>query len=89
MSPDVHINIGGSWSLTTESGSIIDKSMEHAERKSYQIHTLLGLKLLSYSVTSETTLDLKFEKGFCLCIIDDSNFYESLNIDYGNTHITV
>ena len=89
MDSDVHIRIGGSWSLVTKQGSIIDESIEHSERKSYQIHVLLGLKLLSYSVTSETTLDLRFENGFSLSIIDDSDMYESLNIDYGDTHIAV
>ena len=59
------------------------------DRKSYQIHVLLGLKLLSYSVASPTTLDMRFEGGFCLSIIDDSDMYESLKIDYGGTHIVV
>jgi hypothetical protein len=89
MDSDVHIGIGGSWRLATDSGSVIDESMEHADRKSYQIHVLLGLKLLSYTVASATTLDLRFESGFCLSIIDDSDMYESLNIDYGGTHIVV
>lgn len=89
MDSAVNISIGGSWSLATSSGSVIDESMEHAERKSYQIHVLLGLKLLGYSVASETTLNLKFERGFCLSIIDDSDMYESLNINYGDTHVVV
>jgi hypothetical protein len=89
MDLDVHIRIGGSWRLAMDSGSVIDESMEHADRKSYQIHVLLGLKLLSYLVTSATTLDLRFEGGFCLSIIDDLDMYDTLNIDYGDTHIVV
>jgi hypothetical protein len=89
MDSDVHIGIGGSWRLTTGSGSLIDESMEHAVRKSYQVHVLLGLKLLGYSVTSPTILDMKFERDFCLSIIDDSDMYESLTIDYGDTHVVV
>lgn len=89
MDSNVNISIGGSWSLTAFSDLVIDESMEHAGRKSYQIHVLLGLKLLGYSVASETTLNLQFENDFCLSIIDDSDMYESLNIDYGDTHIVV
>lgn len=64
MDSDVFIGIEGSWSLTNSTGVVIDESMEHSERKSYQVHVLLELKLLSYSVLSDTTLELTFEKGF-------------------------
>jgi hypothetical protein len=89
MDSDVHIGIGGSWRLAGSSGSVVDESIEHSNRKSYQIHVLLGLKLLRYSVVSPTTLEMRFEGGFCLSVVDDSDAYESLTIDYGDTHIVV
>jgi len=89
MDSDVHIRIEGSWRLADGSGGLIDESMEHAERKSYQVHLLLGLKLLSYLVSSETTLKLTFEQGFCLSVIDDSEMYETVSIEYGETRIVV
>jgi hypothetical protein len=89
LDSDVHIGLIGSWRLAADSGLVIDESMEHAERKSYRVHVLLGLKVIGYSITSETTLDLKFENGYCLSIIDDSDMYEFLNIDYGDSHIHV
>lgn len=86
MDSDVHITVSGPWSLAAESGSVIDHSMEHAERKSYQIHVLLGLRMVGYTVVSETTLELKFENGFCLSVVDDSP-YENVIIRYGDTLI--
>jgi hypothetical protein len=89
MDSDVKICIEGSWNLADGSGGIVDESMEHAERKSYRIHLLLGLKLLSYRVFSDTTLKLTFEKNFCLSVIDDSEIYETVSIEYGDTRIVV
>src|SRR5262249_50262794 len=63
LDSDAYVTISCGWSLASDSGSVIDRWMEHAERNSYQIHVLLGLKLLGYSVISETDLELRFENG--------------------------
>jgi hypothetical protein len=89
MDSAVFIGIGGSWTLTDQTGAIVDEWMEHFDRKSYQIHVLLGLKLLGYAVPSATTLTLQFEKRFSLSIFDDSDMYETLQIEYGKTRIVV
>jgi|694.fasta_scaffold60429_6 hypothetical protein len=89
MDSDVHIRIGGSWRLATASGAVVDESVQHGDRKSFQIHFLLGRKLQTYSVASATTLDLRFESGYCLSIVDDSDTYESLTVDYADTHVVV
>lgn len=85
----IDIAIGGSWYLDSEAGDTVDESMEHNERESYQIHLLLGLKVLSFAVVNDTTLELRFESGFCLSVVDDSDEFETLNIDFGDTHIAV
>src|SRR5437588_441812 len=74
MDSDVFIRLEGSWRLTDASGVVVDESMEHAERKAYRVHVLLGLKLLRYVVESPTALIFAFEKGFCLSAFDDSDF---------------
>lgn len=89
MDSPVNFWIGGTWSLTDSSGTVLDHSMEHVERKSYQIHYLLGLKLSGYTVVSETTLALEFEKGFRFVLVDDLDGYESFTIEYGDKLIVV
>ena len=89
MDSDVKIGIGGGWSLVDNSGAVIDESVEHSERRSYQVHVLLGQSLRGYSVVSETTLELVFESGHCLSLIDNSKMYESVTIAYADTYIVI
>jgi len=89
MDSDVKIGIGGDWSLVDSSGYVIDESVEHSERRSYQVHVLLGQILTEYTVVSETTLKLVFGKGHCLSLIDNSKMYESVTIAYADTYIVV
>jgi hypothetical protein len=84
--PDVHITVSGPWSLATGSGAIVDELVEHCERESYRIHVLLGLKMLGYAVVSDTTLQLNFERGYILTVVDDSP-YENFSVEYGDTFI--
>ena len=87
MDADVNIGIEGDWILADSSGSVIDESVEHSERKSYQVHVLLGQRLTAYAVVSETTLNLLFGRGHCLSLIDNSKMYESVTIAYADTYI--
>ena len=89
MDADVNIGIGGEWILADSSGSVIDESVEHSERKSYQVHVLLGQRLTAYAVVSETKLNLLFGSGHCLSLIDNSKIYDSVTIAYADTYIVI
>jgi hypothetical protein len=77
----IHIN-GGDWELKDDRGQIIDRSSDEPAkgRAPFLLHRLLGLRVQATEASPLRWLELKFENGLALRLIDDSVQYESFEI---------
>lgn len=81
--PEASIHItGGDWELKNEAGQIIDRASDAPahERGPFLLHRLLGRRVRTIEVGPPDWLEVVFEEGLALRIIDDSEQYESFEI---------
>src|SRR5262245_61164805 len=74
----IHIT-GGDWELKDQGGLIIDRASDApaSERGPFLLHRLLGCRVRAIEVCPPDWLEVRFEEGLALRIIDDSEQYES------------
>ena len=77
------ISVEGGWELLDETGRSIDRNYEKSDRPPYQLHRLLGRKVLTTEVSAPKWFALTFEGGAVLRVFDDSQQYESFSIEPG------
>jgi hypothetical protein len=82
--PAASISVEGGWELLNDAGEWIDHSHDVPERPPYQLHRLLGRRVANSEVTAPKSFALCFEGGEVLRVFDDSEQYESFQIQPGD-----
>jgi hypothetical protein len=81
------ISVEGGWELLDKTGQRIDGHCEQPERPPYQLHRLLGHKIVESEVSAPDWFALTFEGGLVLRVFDDSQQYESFSIQPGDIFV--
>ncbi len=81
--PAGSISVEGAWELQDAAGVVIDGSRDVPDRPPYQLHRLLGHRVVRYEVSAPKWFALWFEGGEVLRVFDDSPLYESFQIEPG------
>jgi hypothetical protein len=71
---------GGAWEVRDASGTVIDRSQDHAEREAYHVHKLIGVPVTHFTIDAPKSFTLFFKSGFSLTIYDDLEHYESFSL---------
>ena len=79
--PTGTITIEGGWELNDATGNRIDGKCDDPDRPPYQLHRLLGYRVIETAVFAPRSISLSFEKGLVLRVFDDSTEYESISIE--------
>lgn len=82
--PDGSICVEGGWELLDRDGVQIDHNCEEAARPPYQLHRLLAHRIVTSEVCAPEWFALRFDGGEVLRILDDSDQYESFQIEPGD-----
>jgi hypothetical protein len=77
----IHI-MGGDWELKDESGQVIDRAPEALprDRGPSFLPCLVGRRVVAIEVSPPDWLEVRFDEGLVLRLIDDSKQYESFEI---------
>jgi hypothetical protein len=73
------ISVEGGWELLEE-GNCIDRRHHGPERPPYQLHRLLGRKVVRSEISPPHEFALVFDSGEMLRVFDDSRAHESFSI---------
>ena len=82
--PAASLSIEGGWELRDAAGARIDRRHEGAERPPYQLHRLLGRGVKRVVISAPDWIELHFDGGYTLRVLDDSSDYESFQIQPGD-----
>jgi hypothetical protein len=80
------ISVEGEWELLDPNGVRIDNALDWP-RPPFQLHRLLGCRVIASEVQAPRWFSLRFESGEVLRIFDDSEQYESFSIQPGNIYV--
>ena len=72
----------GLWQLHDDSGTLLDQTQEHGERKCYRIHCILNADVTGFTIDPPRSFSLRFSTGHRLTIVDDTPRYESCTISF-------
>ena len=78
------IHVEGTWELFDADGAIIDRGTREVVRPPYQVHRLLGRRVVACEVSAPAWFALRFEGGELLRILDSARDHESFTIQPGN-----
>ena len=81
--PAGSISVEGGWELRDAAGARIDGCHDGPDRPPYQLHRLLGRRVVASEVSAPAWFALRFEGGGVLRVFDDSPQYESFQIEPG------
>ena len=81
--PEGYISIEGRWELRDAAGALVDGRHDSRNRPPYQLHRLLGRRVVGSKVSAPEWFSLQFEGGEVLRIFDDNPYYESFQIEPG------
>src|SRR4051794_32153714 len=79
--PTGSISVEGGWDLHDATGARLDGRHDGPDRPPYQLHRLLGRRVVASEVSAPESCALRFEGGEVLRLYDDSPQYESFQID--------
>src|SRR2546423_1166891 len=80
--PTAVISSYDSWNLFESDGTCIDSGLPFP-RPPFQLHRLLGQRVVETLISSPTYLELVFERGERLRFSDTSQQFESFTINHG------
>lgn len=81
--PAGSIAVEGDWELLDADGGQLDGRHLETPRPPYQLHRLLGQRVVASEVAAPDWFALKFESGDLLRIFDRSDEYEAFSVDSG------
>jgi hypothetical protein len=79
--PTGAIGIEGGWELLAADGSKIDGLMPVPRSVPYQLHLLLGQRVVRTKISAPAWFAIEFERGELLRVFDDSRQYESFSVN--------
>jgi hypothetical protein len=81
--PAGSVYVEGGWELFDAGGARLDGQHYGPHRPPYQLHRLLGRRVVGSEVSAPDWFALRFEGGEVLKVFDDSPQYESFRIQPG------
>ena len=75
------LSVEGEWELRAADDSELDRSEPPPRTRPFELHRLLGPKVTDTVLAPPNWLAIRFERGELLRVFDDSEQYESFNID--------
>ena len=78
------ICVDGSWELIGAAGEMLDRSYDDSDRPPYELHRLLGREVTATEIHAPKWFSVEFETGEVLRVFDDSETYESFQIQPGD-----
>jgi hypothetical protein len=81
--PTGYISVEGGWELRDVTAAVIDHGYDVPDRPPYQLHRLLHKRVLQTKVFAPEWFELQFDGGYVLRVFDDSQQYESFQIEPG------
>jgi hypothetical protein len=84
---DASISVEQEWKLYAADGSELDWSRPPPRQEPFHLQRLLGQRVAATNVSSPDWIELRFEAGEVLRIVDSSKEYESFSIQPGNIFI--
>jgi hypothetical protein len=85
--PTGSISVQGGWELLAPDGVCMDRSDDGPDRLPYELHRLLGHRVVGGEVFAPEWFALRFDGGEVLRVFDDSAQYESFSIQPGNIYV--
>jgi hypothetical protein len=79
--PTGAISSEGGWELLDKDGSKIDGLMPVPRSAPYQLHLLLGQRVVGTTISAPDWFAIEFERGELLRVFDDSPQYESFSVN--------
>lgn len=79
--PKGSISVEGKWELVDAGGHRIDGQQDGPDRPPYQLHRLLGRRVVGSEVHATEWCALQFDDRCVLRLFDDQPQYESFQID--------
>jgi hypothetical protein len=86
FSPVGSVSVEGGWELLDHAGDCIDRQHDWP-RPPFQLHRLLGQRVVDSEVSAPEWFCLRFESGEALKVFDDSTQFESFSIQPGNIYV--
>ena len=77
------ISVEGGWELLDSAGERIDCRYDSPGRPPYQLHRLLGGRVVGTELSAPDWFAVRFQGGEVLRVFDDSKQYESFSIQPG------
>ena len=74
------ISVEGAWELLAKDGSVIDRSQPVPRGEPFQLHRLLGQRIIASEVHVPDWVELRFGEGERLRLFDSSKDFESFSI---------
>lgn len=84
FAPVGSLNIEGSWRLVGADGVELDCNRKAPRKEPYQLHRLLGKRVLNIAMRAPESIAIEFQGGEELQLMDDSSQHESFTIQPGN-----
>jgi hypothetical protein len=69
------------WELRDAAESLVDGWCEHAGRDCYRVHKIIGVPVNKFCIDAPYSFTLYFESGHSLSVFDESEAYESFQLD--------
>ena len=82
--PVGRIYVEGGWELLGAAGETLDRSYDETDRPPYELHRLLGEEVTSTEILAPDWFSITFDSGLVLRVFDDSEAYESFQIQPGD-----
>jgi hypothetical protein len=80
------LSVQGPWEVRDQDGQVLDQKTEHADRRVYRVHVLLGQAVVATEVDPPRSFTLRFGEGHRLTVFDDPH-YESFSIQPGGIFV--
>ena len=78
--PGGTLSVEGEWELFASDATEIDRSSEPPRLRAFELHRLLGQRVVGSVIAPPHWIALRFEKGELLRVYDSSETYESFSI---------
>ena len=86
--PEGKVSVLGKWELANGSGEQLDRNFpDGSKRPPYQLHRLLGHRVVGSEVDAPRSFTLIFDSGDILRVFDDSKEYESFEIQPSGIYV--
>ena len=81
--PTGKLCVEGEWELLAADNSAVDRHLSVPRKQPFELHRLLGQRVIGSQISAPNWFALRFEGGEVLRIFDSSQHHESFSIEPG------